>query len=214
MEAVAIAQPSILTTNVLVLNKLFMAVRIVSVRRALILLFKQTAEVVSVEEGRYDCYDFSSWAEVSQYKRVFEPAEHDWIRTVRFDLAAPRIIRLLTYSQMGRGNIRFNRRNIFARDRSHCQYCGKKFHTSGLSIDHVIPRSRGGKSTWNNVVCCCLKCNVRKGGRLPKEAGLKLIRRPQKPKFNPVITVGASKQKYSSWKQFLDAAYWNVELRE
>ena len=213
MEA-TVVQPSVLTTSVLVLNKFFAAVRIVSVRRALILLFKSTAEVVSVDDGRYDCYDFTSWTEVSQYKREFEAAEHDWIRTVSFHLAAPRIIRLMSYEKLGGGRVRFNRRNIFARDRNRCQYCGKRFRTSELSIDHVVPRSRGGKSIWQNVVCACLKCNVKKGGRLPAEAGLTLEVEPRKPRFNPTISIAAGRQRYRSWKQFVNAAYWNVELQE
>ncbi|MDP6381435.1 MAG: HNH endonuclease, partial [Phycisphaerae bacterium] len=165
MEAVALAKPSVLTSNVLVLNKFFMAVRIVNLRRALIMLFKQTAEVVSIDEDdKYSCYDFTSWAEISQYKRQFESAKHDWLHTVRFDLAVPRIVRLVSYGRTGGGSVRFNRRNIFARDSNRCQYCGRRFPTSELSLDHVIPRSRGGEATWENIVCSCLKCNVKKGG--------------------------------------------------
>lgn len=215
MATVALAQPSVLSNNVLVLNKFFTAVRIVNLRRAILLLFKEVAEVVSIdEEDKYSCYDFSSWAEISQYKRRFEPTRHDWLRTVSFDLAVPRIIRLNSYDKLGGGHVRFTRRNIFSRDANRCQYCGRKYRTSDLSIDHVLPRSRGGRSTWENVVCCCLRCNVRKGGRTPAEAKLQLIKQPIKPRFSPAITIAVGKRKYQSWKQFLDAAYWNVELLE
>jgi 5-methylcytosine-specific restriction endonuclease McrA len=110
--------------------------------------------------------------------------------------------------------VKFNRRNIYARDSSRCQYCGRRLPTSELSLDHVVPRSQGGKSTWDNIVCCCILCNVRKGGRRPEEARMHLVARPVKPKRPPAITVRLTSEKYASWKQFLDNAYWSVELKE
>jgi 5-methylcytosine-specific restriction endonuclease McrA len=129
-------------------------------------------------------------------------------------LAVPRIVRLLFYDRLPRTNVKFTRRNIYARDSNRCQYCGKRFATSELSLDHVVPRSHGGVSSWANIVCCCVKCNVRKGGRTPYEARMKLVRQPVKPKRSPMIALRLGHEKYASWKQFLDAAYWNVELRE
>ena len=203
-----------LDTSVLVLNRLFMAVRVVRVRHAFVLLWKHVAEVVSVEDETYACYDFSSWTEVSAYRKQFQPALHDWIHTVRFELAVPRVIRLLRYDRLPKTRVRLNRRNLFARDGNRCQYCGRKFKTTELSIDHVVPRSRGGRTLWNNVVCACMACNVRKGGRTPADAGLTLVREPVQPRFSPVITLHAGNEKYRSWKQFLDTAYWHVELRD
>ena len=196
------------------LNKHFMAIRVVNVRRAMSLLFRNLAEVIHVEDGQYLAYDFESWCEVSEMRRRFEPDKYDWLRTVRFDIAVPRIIRLLLFDRLPRQEVRFNRRNIFARDNNRCQYCGRKFPTSELSLDHVVQRSRGGTTDWNNVVCCCVKCNVRKGGRIPSEAGMRLIGEPAKPRRSPAITLRVTSEKYASWKQFLDAAYWNVELRD
>ena len=201
------------------LNAHYMALRVVSVKRAFSLLFKQdaranpVAEVVHVEDGRYVSYNFEDWAELSRFRREFEPAQHDWVRTVRFDIAVPRIIRVLTYNRIPKQGVKFNRRNIYARDRNHCQYCGKKFSTQELSLDHVIPRSHGGITTWENLVCCCLNCNVRKGGRTPAEAHMKLVTKPIKPTRSPVISVKLADARYRSWKQFLDHAYWNVELK-
>ncbi len=196
-----------------------MAMRVVSVRRAITLLFKRNeerqpiAEVVAVEDGQYVSYDFDDWTELSAFKREFEPSDHDWIRTVRLYIAVPRIVRVLTFSKLPRQEVKFNRRNLFARDNNTCQYCGKRFGSSQLSLDHVIPRSRGGTATWQNIVCACTKCNVRKGGRTPAEANLRLIRPPVKPRRNPVVSVTLSDHRYASWKQFLDAAYWDVELK-
>jgi 5-methylcytosine-specific restriction endonuclease McrA len=201
------------------LNAHYAALRIIGARRAFSLLFKQDrwakpiAEIVSVEDGRFVSYDFDDWRELSEFRREFEPEQHDWVRTVRFHIAVPRIIRVLTFSRVPKQQVKLNRRNIYARDHNKCQYCGKRFSTSELSLDHVIPRSQGGDNSWHNVVCCCVKCNVRKGGRTPQQAGLKLVKDPVRPRRSPVINISLSKSKYSSWQQFLDHAYWNVELK-
>lgn len=199
--------------SVLVLNKHYMAVRIVGVRRAFSLLFRELAEVVSVEAGAYSQYNFQSWCEVSRFKRDFDPDAHDWISTVNFHVAVPRIIRLLFYDRLPRSDVKFNRRNIFARDRNTCQYCGKKYPISELSLDHVIPRSMGGKAIWENIVCACTGCNMKKGGRYPADAKMSLVRQPAKPRRNPLIHIHLGHERYGSWKQFLDNAYWSVELK-
>ena len=204
---------SALDCNVLVLNKHYMAVRIVGAKRAFSLLFRRLAEVVSLEEGRYSSYDFQSWCEVSQFRRQFEPDGHDWVSTVNFYIAVPRIIRLLFYDRLPQNDVKFNRRNIFARDKNRCQYCGKRYPTNELSLDHVIPRSMGGKSVWENIVCACTDCNVKKGGQTPKEARMTLVQKPAKPRHNPLVRIHLGQSRYRSWQQFLDHAYWSVELK-
>lgn len=205
---------SALDASVLVLNKLFMAIHIISVRRAFCLLCKDLAEVVSLEDGQFATYDFETWREVSEYRlRNFREEEDDWIRTVNSAIQVPRVIRLLDYEKLPKQTVKFNRRNIFARDNNQCQYCGKKFPTSELSLDHVVPRSQNGQSTWDNVVCACVNCNVRKGGRTPKQAHMTLIRKPEKPKRSPLLNLKLTHRKYQSWKSFLDNAYWSVELK-
>ena len=208
-----LAATSAVNCNVLVLNKHYLAIRVINVRRAFSLLCRRLAEVIHIEDGEYLSYDFEGWCDLSEFKRTFEPNAHDWIKTVRFDIAVPRIIRLSIFDRLPKQEVKFNRRNIFARDSNRCQYCGKKYSTTELSLDHVVPRSRGGESTWDNVVCCCLKCNIRKGGRTPDEAHMRLTTRPRKPHRNPIISVKLSDGRYASWKQFLDAAYWTVELK-
>src|SRR5215212_4992833 len=205
---------SALNASVLVLNKTFLAVHIVSVRRAFCLLCKDLAEVVSLEDGQFATYDFATWREVSEFRaRNFRQEEDDWVRTISAPIQVPRVIRLLGYDRMPKQTVKFNRRNIFARDNNQCQYCGKRFPTSELSLDHVSPRSQGGGSTWENIVCACVACNVRKGGRTPKEANMHLIRKPEKPKRSPMLNLKLSNRKYQSWKSFLDNAYWSVELK-
>jgi 5-methylcytosine-specific restriction endonuclease McrA len=207
-------QSTALDSSVLVLNKLFMAIHIISVRRAFCLLAKELAEVVSLEDGQYATYDFETWREVSEYRaKNFRKEDDDWVRTTSSPIQVPRIIRLIGYDRLPRQTVKFNRRNIFARDNNQCQYCGKKFPTSELSLDHVIPRSQGGQTTWENIVCACVACNVRKGGRTPREASMALIRKPEKPKRSPLLNLKLTNSKYQSWRSFLDSAYWSVELK-
>lgn len=214
----AVAAACALNANVLVLNKFYQAIRVVNVRRAFSMLCKELAEVIHIEtdaagKSQWLNLNFDDWRELSELKQKFEPDQYDWIHTVRFQIAVPRIIRLLGYDKLPRQDVKFNRRNIYARDGSKCQYCGKKHPTTELSLDHVIPKSQGGKATWDNIVCCCVKCNVRKGGRTPEQAHMHLIARPAKPKRSPVINIRLADERYWSWKQFLDNAYWSVELK-
>lgn len=218
LQASGAAVNPALAASVLVLNKYYQAIRVVNVRRAFSLLCRELAEVVHIEtdargQSTWQNLDFSEWQELSALKLEFEPDGFEWIHTVRFQIAVPRIIRLLGYDKLPRQDVKFNRRNIYARDSNRCQYCGKKFSTTELSLDHVTPRSQGGRSTWENIVCCCVKCNIKKGGRTPEQAHMHLITRPHKPKRSPVINIRLADERYQTWKQFLDAAYWTVELK-
>ncbi|MGE3106713.1 MAG: HNH endonuclease [Phycisphaerales bacterium] len=222
-DADAIALPanllSALDCKVLVLNKLYVAIRVVSAKRAFTMLCRNLAEVIHVDDGKFVNYDFESWAELSQLRRhldsqaAADAERSDWVRTVRFDVAVPRVIRLFGYDRLPQQVVKLNRRNLFARDRNTCQYCGRHFSTCDLSIDHVVPRMQGGGESWENLVCACIKCNARKGGRTPTEAHMHLIRPPVKPKRHPLIAIRLGQPRYQSWKAFLDEAYWNVELK-
>ncbi|MEO0512836.1 MAG: HNH endonuclease [Planctomycetota bacterium] len=219
--AEALQQPHLgegLGAKVLVLNKLYMAVRVVSAKRAFCMLAREMAEVLHVDEteggrGGFQTFDFATWAEVSEFHAAYEREQFDWVRTVRMEIAVPRIIRLLTYDRLPRQQVKLNRRNLFARDQNKCQYCGNHFPTSELSIDHVRPRAQGGGDSWENLVCACVRCNAKKGGRTPEQANMLLVQKPVRPKRNPLITLKLGSDRYASWKQFLDDAYWSVELR-
>ena len=203
-----------LDAKVLVLNRVYAAVRIVDARRAFTLLVKDLAEVISVENGSFVNYSFLSWTDAAEFQREHENDHHDWVRTARLSIAVPKVIRLLGYDRFPREHVKLNRRNIYARDGSRCQYCGKHFPTRELTLDHVLPRVQGGENSWTNLVCACVRCNAKKGGRTPVEAGMRLLRTPVKPKRNPAITVRLGSPRYQSWKAFLDEAYWTVELSE
>lgn len=205
---------SVLDEKVLVLNRFYAAIRVISAKRAFALLCKQAAEVIAVENGSYNNYDFVTWAEIADLQHRYEREKHSWVRTPRMVIAVPKIIRLFGYDRLPRQEVKLNRRNIYARDGNHCQYCGNKFPTRELTLDHVRPRVQGGVNTWHNLVCACVACNARKGGRTPEQARMKLIRKPKKPRRHPVLAVRLGSAKYESWKAFIDEAYWTVELRD
>jgi len=158
--------------HVLVLNRVFQAVQITSARRALTLLYKGHVKAVDSE---YRTYDFDNWADIP-----VQPDDH-YVRTPNRKILIPHVVQLLVFDRLPRQEVKFSRGNIYLRDGNRCQYCGKKFSSSELSLDHVIPISRGGKSSWENVVCACLPCNVRTGNKLLAECGLQLILTSQPP---------------------------------
>lgn len=208
------AATTALDDKVLVLNRLYTAVRVVSARRAFILLCKRVAEVIAVEDGVYANYDFQTWADLADLQREMSPESYSWIRTPRVEIAVPKIIRLFDYDRVPRSPVKLNRRNIYARDGNRCQYCGCIFAVKELTLDHITPRVQGGGNSWTNLVCACLACNTRKGGRTPSQAKMKLIRPPARPARAPAMTLRLGSTKYASWRAFLSNAYWNVELKD
>lgn len=197
------AESAALACSVLVLNRYYMAIRVINARRALTLLYRGCSEVITIEEDRYSNYDFDAWCEVSQIFALEKQRDEDYIQAVNFELQVPRIVRLTRYDKLPRTTVRFNRKNLFARDNHQCQYCGQPRPTGQLSLDHVIPRSHGGKTTWENIVCSCLQCNSRKGGRTPAQAGMKLLTKPIKPRSNPSMSIPLDDPRYAVWKSFV-----------
>lgn len=204
-----------LDTPVLLLNRHYAPLRVITARRAFTLLCKELAEVVHVEgestEATFSNYDFSQWLEVSALQHEMEPAAHDWVRTVRLSIAVPRIIRLHGYDRLPRVRIRLSRRTIFERDGHQCQYCRRHFRASDLSVDHVLPRARGGGDSWENLVTACIRCNAAKGDRTPAEAGMPLARAPKRPAPDSLLSAGRvggrrADPRYASWRIFLPLA--------
>jgi 5-methylcytosine-specific restriction endonuclease McrA len=208
-----------MNTKVLTLNKFFQPLKVVSAYHALKAVINERAEIVCVENGNYICYNIDEWFELSMIKHQFEEEKtglEDWIKTPDYPIEAPKIIRFLNFKKVPvRNNVRFSRRNIFIRDNYTCQYCGGKPKTSELELEHIIPKSRGGKSVWENTVCACSFCNDEKRDRTPEEAGMKLLRKPFKPNF--LQAYGPPKvlqdNKYDDWQHFIDEVYWNIELK-
>jgi 5-methylcytosine-specific restriction endonuclease McrA len=198
---------TMLNTHALVLNRSFRPVHVTSVRRAFTLLYQGVARAV---DDQYRLYDFGDWAALSA-------AGHDSVATVHQTLRVPRVLVLSAYDHLPKGRVRFSRVNIYARDRDTCQYCGRTLPRSELNLDHVVPRAHGGRTSWENVVCSCLPCNLLKGGRTPEEAGMSLLSRPVRPRWTPLFRGALRRVTYREWLPFLsltDASYWNVELRD
>jgi 5-methylcytosine-specific restriction endonuclease McrA len=190
---------------VLVLNRLYQAVQVTGVRRGFRLFYTGRARAVAPD---FATYDFENWCDLPP------GADDEVIHTPRRTIRIPRVIQLVQYDRIPRREVRFTRRNIFFRDRNRCQFCGKIFSQRDLNLDHVIPLSRGGMSSWENVVCACVGCNGRKGDRTPHEAGMTLVRIPRRPAGHPVLRSFWIGPRYEEWRTFLDEAYWNVELSE
>lgn len=146
-----------------------------------------------------------TWADWSALAPV---VGEESIRSAKQDFRIPEIILLTRYSKFPNQRTNFSRRTIYRRDGNTCQYCGLKPGTAELSIDHVLPRSRGGKTTWENCVLCCTNCNRKKADKTPEEARMKLRRKPVKPKFS----IYSGEYRCKSWEALLGAAYWETEL--
>src|SRR5215218_2582735 len=194
-----------INSSVLVLNRYYQPVHVTSVKRAFSLLYLGVAKAI---DSQYRLYEFADWAALSA-------ANHEAIATVNRQIRVPRVVVLFAYEYLPKGRVRFSCLNIYARDHDTCQYCGKTLPRADLNLDHVLPRSQGGKTSWENVVCSCVPCNLRKGGRTPEQARMRLLKKPVRPRWTPLFRGAAKRVTYREWLPFLtlaDASYWNVEL--
>ncbi len=198
---------SITNSAVLVLNRNFQPIHVTDVKRAFSLLYQGVARAL---DEQYRLYDFEDWAALAA-------AEKEAIHTVSRVIRVPRVLVLAAFEKLPRMRARFSRNNIYLRDDDTCQYCGRRLKRTQLNLDHVIPRSQGGRTCWENVVCSCITCNLNKGGRTPAQAGMTLLRPPARPKWTPLSKGQGKWHAYREWVPFLsltDAAYWNVELTD
>lgn len=184
-----------LDSEVLLLNRVYVAVQVTSVRRAFGLLYQGRAKAVLPD---YTTHDFDAWL------RQPVSADAPSIGTVRGPVLAPRVLLLASFDGIPRHEVRFSRRNVFLRDGHRCQYCGEARPLRDLNLDHVVPVSRGGPSAWENVVCCCVGCNRRKGDRSPEAAGMRLLRTPRRPRWHPLHGSGRRARYPAEWRNFVD----------
>lgn len=206
---------AVLNSKVLELNKLWQPIKVITVPEAVKKVMKGVARIVDMYDMSYSMYSIEDWQELStlRYDLERDDDKYRWIKLASDGvMLLPRVIRVLTYDKMGRNRVRFSRRNVYMRDHYTCQYCGKQFDSTDLNLDHVVPTCQGGITIWENIVCSCFSCNTKKGGRTPQQAGMKLIRQPIKPKWNPIMDM--PKDIPSDWNELISKAYWNVELKE
>ncbi|MCA8986676.1 MAG: HNH endonuclease [Planctomycetaceae bacterium] len=198
MSTAALERPT------LVLNKAWQPVRVATAARCLIMLWNGTAKAVDPHD--FQTYSWDDWSKIS-------PAVGDCaVQTVNASILIPEVVVLLRYSKVPKQTVTFSRRNLFRRDEFQCQYCGCKPLSADLTIDHVMPRSQGGGSSWENCVLACIQCNTRKGGRTPVQANMKLLKKPVRPRWTHLFSM--PKHRVSSWSKFISDVYWDVELQE
>ena len=187
----------------LVLNRNWQPVNIISVARSMSMVYRGTARVV--DPNSYQLFQWQDWSEIPVVEG--EP----YVQAVSQRFRIPEVIALKDFDKLPISLVTFNRRNIFKRDRYTCQYCGKQPDRQELTIDHVLPRSRNGTSTWENCVLACIGCNRRKADRLPVEAGMRLRNEPIQPRWTPAYSRHSVQMQ--SWRSFISNAYWDAELK-
>lgn len=187
--------------RVLVLNRLWQAVNIVGVQRAFSLLLQDHAQVIYTGDGSFQMMDSAQWLELSE--EATPDDDEAYIQTVRMRIRVPKVLLLREYDQLPGHEVRFTRENLFERDHYRCQYCGHNFEAKELNMDHVIPRDRGGRTSWENIVTSCIKCNSRKANRLPHQANMHLIKKPERPRWRPFISSLIDQSYDSEWEHFI-----------
>ncbi len=200
--------PLLLEKPTLVLNRNWVPIHTLPTRIAIGLVARGSARIIDPES--YEVHDLLSWDSVS---RARDRTEAILIRSARLALAPPEIIVLTCYSGVGDKTVTFSRLNLYRRDRYTCQYCGGRPGSKELTIDHVLPRSRGGALSWENCVLACVACNKKKGSHTPEEARMTLLASPVRPHWQTIRRF-PSRPTYKSWEKFLSKAYWEVELRD
>ncbi|MEY4829327.1 MAG: CRISPR-associated endonuclease Cas9 [Planctomycetota bacterium] len=183
----------LLDRSALVLNRSWMPVHVTTVRRALCMMVRDVARVVAPDT--LAVYAFPEWI------RLSDPPTRDYVRSPSVHIPVPEVVVLRGYDRVPCHEAPFTRRNLFLRDDFTCQYCGRKGSPDRLSIDHVTPKSRGGRTTWENCVLACVGCNARKADRHLKDSGLRLLRQPMRPRWTPYLNLRPSQQ-LESWHRF------------
>lgn len=191
-----------LTYRILVLNRLWQPVNIVGVERAFSLLLQDHAQVIYTGDESFRMMDSAAWLALSEEET---PADNEaYIQTVRMRIRVPKVLLLRSYDQLPAQEVKFTRDNLFERDDYRCQYCGNHYDPVHLNMDHVIPRDRGGRTSWENIVTSCIKCNSRKANRLPHQAKMQLIRKPERPRWRPFVSSLIGQSYDSDWDHFIN----------
>jgi len=202
-----------LNSKVLVVNQAWTPVNIMPAWDAINNVLNESADIV---DENWALYSFEEWVESwSDAVTLSKIAEDQVINAVQFSFKAPEIIRLREYNKMPPNKPKCTRMGIFTRDGYTCQYCGKTKKAKELNIDHVHPKSRGGRATWENLVLSCIPCNNRKMDRTPSEANMNLLKEPKAPHWTVLKGKLLSKKSVpKSWEGILGKMYWNAAIDE
>ncbi len=189
----------VLSCRVLVLNASWTAITTTTVRHAISLACTGAARIIEPES--YTVHAFDEWAA--------QPHSDDEavIHTVSMRIRAPQVVLLSQYGGLPVRSVAFSRRNLLRRDEGMCQYCGKRPDVRELTIDHIVPRSRGGDTSWQNCVIACVTCNRRKGNRAPEDVGLSLRSSPGEPDWAPALDAPPQRLR-DVWRRFVNKQHW------
>lgn len=191
-----------LNFRVLILNRLWQPVNIVGIQRAFSLLLQDHAQVIYTGDSSFRMLDSVAWLALSEEQ---VPEENEaYVQTIRLRIRVPKVLLLREYAKLPVQEVKFTRENLFERDNYRCQYCGNGFEAAQLNMDHVIPRDRGGRTSWENIVTSCIKCNSRKANRLPHQANMMLIRKPERPRWRPFVSSLAGQDYDADWEHFIN----------
>jgi len=187
--------------KILAMNSNYIPIRIISKYTAICKFYNNMVEFIYIKGNNWEAKNWEQWLELSS-KNIW-PEDTDFINSVNFRIAVPKVIRFLNYSKIPKVTFRLSRKSIYERDNFTCYICGKKFGESKLSIDHMRPVSRGGGNSWENMITCCVKCNWDKGDKTLDELRLKPKFMPYKPQMSNMQKLKASVTTYQpEWKLF------------
>ena len=181
--------------DVLVLNKNFIPIHIIEWGKAMSLIIQDNARAMDRDFVTYEFNDWLSFSEMNEN-------EYPHVATVSRKIALPEIIILRKYDRLPIRDVKYSRQTLFQRDNHTCAYCGKVFERKLLTIDHIVPRAQGGKTTWNNTISACTTCNSKKADRTPEQAGMHLRFKPKKPSWLSPLTNIGPEHPCKSWKKF------------
>jgi len=195
--------------RLLVVNRNYQPITTTPLFKAMNKVFKGTAVILLPPGDDSPVWQEMSWDDWADLK----PKEgEDVLQAIERVFRIPEIIKAVDYSDNPNRQVKLSRRAIYRRDKFQCQYCGKKPSIEELSIDHVIPKAQGGKTTWDNVVVACIDCNQRrKDNKTPEQAGMKLLKQPRMPEYD---VLQGRIIRVDSWQHFLGDCYWLIPLKE
>jgi len=176
----------------------------VGVKRGFALLIQEHASVIKTGDASFEVMSIADWIEYSIANPT--PDGRDSIMTVRYPLRIPKVLLLGRYDKMPTKEVKFSKHSIYERDGYRCQYCGNEFSEDKLNLDHVIPRDQGGRTSWENIVTSCIRCNSKKANRMPHQANMHIRRRPTRPRRRPFINFKVGRDIDQEWRYFLQPA--------
>ena len=192
--------------DVLCLNRQFCPLHILEWDKAISLIYQEKAKALDKD---YISYSYKDWLTFSQ---TMDSHEFYKINSINYSVALPEIIHSVSFSRLPSRQVKYSRQSVFARDGFICGYCGNKFKSKELTVDHITPRALGGKTEWNNVISCCFTCNQMKADKTPKQAGMPLIFKPHKPGWlGPLQSINIDTHPCKSWKHFMKRVDTTVE---